>query len=299
MDFSFYPSYKILITTMLFLTYSFTIVENTILIAMIKFDVCLHTPMYFFLGSFSFLECCYTTIVIPKTLYILISDNRIIFFSSCIFQVYIFTSLGATECILLATMAYDRFIAICYPLHYMIMINRNVCILLVFCSYVIGFLSPLLPAIFISQIHFCSYRLNHFFCDVPPILQLACSNTSHIELTVSFISSVILMSSFIVIVVSYSRIVWTILVMQSKKGFQKAISTCASHLTVVFIYYGSGMYMYVRPDSHTTLETNKLVALFYAVLTPMLNPLIYSFRNNDVIMAFKRLLQFSMNHFGK
>ncbi|KAG8596902.1 hypothetical protein GDO81_002094 [Engystomops pustulosus] len=294
MNFIFDPPYKILVTTMLFLTYSFTIAENSTLIAIIQLEVSLRTPMYFFLGNFSFLECCFTTIVIPKTLYILITDNRNILCSSCIVQLYIFTSLGATECLLLATMAYDRFTAICYPLYYMIMINRNVCILLVFSSWVIGFLSPLLPAIFISQIHFCSYRLNHFFCDVPPILQLACSSTRHIELTVSLVSSVILMSSFIVIAVSYSRIAWTITAMQSKSGFQKAISTCASHLTVVFIYYGSGMYMYVRPNSHETLETNKLVALLYSVLTPILNPLIYSFRNNDVNVAFKRWFQFSL-----
>ncbi|OCU01739.1 hypothetical protein XELAEV_18007515mg [Xenopus laevis] len=183
--------------------------------------------------------------------------------------------------LLLASMAYDR---------YTVMVNNNVCILMVFCSWMCGFLAPLVPTIFVSQLDFCSNHINHFFCDVPPILQLSCSRTSHIELSSSLISSTIMISSFTVIVVSYSRIVWTVFVIPSKKGLQKTFSTCALHLAVIFIYYGSGVYMYVRPDSHKTLERNKFVALFYSVLTPMLNPIIYSFRNNDVIKAVRKCL---------
>nr|DBA22905.1 TPA: hypothetical protein GDO54_013893 [Pyxicephalus adspersus] len=290
MDFSISPLVKIIMAPVLLLTYSFTIFENLALIVIIKVNIFLHTPMYFFLANFSLLECCYTTIVIPKTLYILISDIRIIFLSNCVIQLYMFTSLGATECLLLAIMAYDRYVAICYPLHYSFRINSNLCIVFVFCSWFIGFLSPIVPSIFVSQLQFCRHRVNHFFCDIPPILQLTCSSTRHIELSVSFISSTILMSSFIVITFSYSRIFLTIISMHSRQGLQKAISTCVSHLTVVCIYYGSGIFMYVRPNAYQTLETNKLVALLYAVLTPLLNPLIYSFRNNDVKVALRSLL---------
>lgn len=290
MDFSISPLIQIILTPVLLLTYSFTIFENVILIVIIKVNVFLHTPMYFFLANFSFLECCYTTIVVPKTLYILISDIRIIFLSNCVIQVYMFTSLGATECLLLATMAYDRYVAICYPLHYSVIINSNLCTIFVFCSWFIGFISPVVPSVFISQLQLCRYRVNHFFCDIPPILQLTCSSTRHIELSVSFISSTILVSSFIVITISYSRIVGTVISIHSKQGFQKAISTCISHLMVVCIYYGSGIFMYVRPNAYKTLETNKLVALLYAVLTPALNPLIYSFRNNEVKVALRRLI---------
>ncbi|XP_053555791.1 olfactory receptor 6N2-like [Bombina bombina] len=282
---------KIWVTPALLLAYSFTVVENIVLIALVTVDSCLHTPMYFFLGHFSFLECLYTTTVIPRTLYHLISDNKVILFSTCIFQIYIFISLGATECLLLATMAYDRYAAICYPLHYSTLMKHQLCRLLVFWSWIGGFLSPLLPSVFVSQLCFCSNIINHFFCDIAPLLQLSCLRASHIELSGSLISSAILISSFIVIAVSYIQIIRGIFIMTSKTGLKKTFSTCISHFTVVCIYYGSGIYMYVRPNSQETLETNKLVSLLYAVMTPMLNPIIYSFRNNDVIKAFNRFLK--------
>ncbi|KAG8455762.1 hypothetical protein GDO86_001813 [Hymenochirus boettgeri] len=286
--FSSLPLVKMWLTPALLLVYGFTIVENVFLIVLVRVSPHLHTPMYFFLGHFSFLECWYTTTIIPKTLHILITGNTTILFTTCIAQLYVFISLGATECLFLATMAYDRYVAICYPLHYSVMIRNKLCILLVLCSWIGGFLTPVLPTVFVSKLPFCKFLINHFFCDFPALLQLSCAVTSHAKLSLSIISSTIIMGSFIVITFSYIQIVWTICVLPSKQGMQKALSTCSSHLVVVFIYYGSGIYMYVRPNSYKTLETNKLVALLYAVLTPLLNPIIYSFRNNDVIKAVGR-----------
>ncbi|XP_031762127.1 olfactory receptor 6N2-like [Xenopus tropicalis] len=284
------PLMKFWLTPALLFAYGFTIIENIFLIAVVRVDKYLQTPMYFFLGHFSFLECWYTTVIIPKTLYNLITNMTTVMFSTCILQMYLFLSLGATECLLLAAMAYDRYIAICYPLHYSIMISHHLCLLLVCLSWLGGFIAAVVPVILISKIHFCSFRINHFFCDFPPMMQLSCFRRIYIELTVSFISSTVMMSSFTVILFSYIKIIITIFFIPSNRGLHKTFSTCASHLAVVSIYYASGAFMYARPNAQKTVETNKLVALFYSVITPMLNPIIYSFRNSNVLQAMRRFL---------
>ncbi|OCU01738.1 hypothetical protein XELAEV_18007514mg [Xenopus laevis] len=288
--FSSLPLMKFWLTPALMFAYSFTIIENIFLITLVRVDNSLQTPKYFFLEHFSFLECCYTTVIIPKTLYNLITNMTTVRFSTCILQLYLFLSLGATECLLLAAMAYDRYIAICYPLHYSVMISHHMCLLLVCFSWLGGFLAAAVPVILISQIQFCSLRINYFFCDIPPIMQLSCCRIIYIEFTISFISSTVLMSSFTVILISYIQIIITIFIIPSNRGLHKTFSTCASHLAVVSIYYASGAFMYARPNAQETVETNKLVALFYVVITPMLNPIIYSFRNSNVLQAMRQFL---------
>ncbi|XP_074838539.1 olfactory receptor 10A7-like [Carettochelys insculpta] len=271
--------------------YSLTLLGN-LLIIIITLDPALHIPMYFFLRVLSFLEICYTSVTIPKMLVNFLSDDKSISYTGCAAQVFFMLFLGITECLLLATMAYDRYMAICNPLRYRIIVNRKVCLSLAILSWLGGNVLALIQAIWVFHLPFRgSNQINYFFCDIPPLIKLACSDTSIYELQMFTITMLCNFTPFCLILVSYVVIISTILKMASAEGRQKAFSTCSSHLIVVTLYYGSSCLIYLRPKSMNTLESSKVLGLVYTTMTPILNPIIYSLRNKEVKEALRRLFR--------
>nr|XP_033779151.1 olfactory receptor 6F1-like [Geotrypetes seraphini] len=271
--------------------YLLTIMGNLVIIMLVWTDIHLHTPMYFFLGNFSFMEIWYITVTIPKTMANIAMDMKTIQFAACITQYYFFFSLAATELLLLAVMAFDRYLAICNPLRYSTIMSNSICVQLSLSCWLGGFLCILPSVIPIALLQFCGpYIINHFFCDGPPLLKLSCIDTYLIELINFILALSTIMISFVLTLISYIFIVSTILRIPSTTGRHKAFSTCSSHLTVVLIFYGTLIFMYVRPKAMNALELNKAVAVFYTFVTPVLNPLIYSFRNKEVKVALKKAI---------
>ncbi|XP_006268379.1 olfactory receptor 6M1-like [Alligator mississippiensis] len=271
--------------------YLLSVTGNIIIIMTLKMDTQLHTPMYFFLGNLSFLDVGYTTVTVPKLLSILLTGVRTIPFAGCLLQSYFFFFLGTAECFLLAVMAYDRYIAICYPLRYSVIMSQKVCVLLIIGSWVGGCMAPLVAAFLVISLPFCGPNIvNHFFCDIPPLLKLACVDTSITQKVIFLLSALVILGTFLSTVVSYLYIVITILRISSSEGRHKAFSTCASHLTVVSLYYGTVIFMYVSPTTRSSFNMNKIVAVVYSVVTPTLNPMIYSLRNQDMKKALKKIL---------
>ncbi|XP_044522420.1 olfactory receptor 6M1 [Gracilinanus agilis] len=266
----------------LLLTYMLTIAGNIVIISLIWTDYRLHTPMYFFLSNLSFLDILFTTVIAPKLLSCLLNERKTISFAGCITQTYFYFFLGTVEFILLAVMSFDRYVAICNPLRYTIIMNSRVCLLLVLGCWVGAFLSVLCPTIVVSRLPYCNKEISHFFCDIAPLLQVACTDTHLIEIINFLLSSVVVLSSLVLTIVSYSYIISTILRIPSAQGRQKAFSTCVSHITVVSIAYGSSIFMYVRPNQSYSLDFDKVTAVFTTVVTPLLNPFIYSLRNEKV-----------------
>ena len=277
----------------MFLTvYLLSLMGNTLIIFIVLMDSTLQTPMYIFLGNLSFLEIWYTTVTVPKLLATCLSQVVTISVSGCITQYYFFFSMGATECILLAVMAYDRYVAICSPLRYSFLMNFQVCLQFSAGSWIGGFIAPLLPTILISYLNFCGpQKINHFFCDSEPIFQLSCSDTFLVEALGYTCTSVVILSSFLLTMSSYGHIVVTIIKLSSREARKKTFSTCASHLTVVTIYYGTIIFAYVRPPAKHNFTMGKVVSVFYCVVTPLLNPLVYILRNKDVKKAFRKVLE--------
>ncbi|XP_019292695.2 olfactory receptor 6F1-like [Panthera pardus] len=276
----------------IFLTvYLLSLMGNTLIIFIVLTDVTLQTPMYIFLGNLSFLEIWYTTATVPKLLATCLAQVVTISVFGCITQYYFFFSMGATECILLAVMAYDRYLAICSPLRYSVLMSLRVCLQFSAGSWIGGFIAPLLPTILISHLSFCGpQKINHFFCDSDPIFKLSCSDTFLVEALGYTCSSVVILSSFLLTMSSYGHIVVTIIRLSSREARKKTFSTCASHLTVVSIYYATIIFAYVRPPAKYNFTIGKVISVFYCVVTPLVNPLIYTLRNKDVKKAFRKLL---------
>ncbi|XP_051022693.1 olfactory receptor 10AG1-like [Acomys russatus] len=270
--------------------YMIILLGNGIIILITRVEPALQTPMYFFISNFSLLEICYVSVTLPRMLMDLFTLKGNIPFFACATQMCLFLILGATECFLLAVMAYDRYVAICNPLHYPVVMSHKVCTQLVVASWVIGIPIQVGQTYQILSLPFCdSNQINHFFCDIPPLLKLACGDIFVNELVV-FISAVLIVTvPFMLILVSYSRIISTILKLPSNTGRAKAFSTCSSHLIVVFLFYGSASITYLKPKSNKHEGIDKLLSLFYTILTPMFNPLIYSLRNRDVTGALRKL----------
>ncbi|KAM9658898.1 olfactory receptor 10AG1-like [Trichechus inunguis] len=271
--------------------YIIILMSNGTIFLITKMDPALQSPMYFFLSHFSFLEICYVSATLPKMLLNLGTQRRRISLVACATQMWFFLMFGGTECFLLAVMAYDRYVAICNPLHYPLVMNHRVCIQLVTGSWTIGI--PIMTAhtYQISSLPFCgSKQINHFFCDIPPILKLACGDTFVNEMLVYINSVLFAMVPFLLILGSYSKIISTILKLPSATSQAKAFSTCSSHLMVVVVFFGSAIITYLRPNTRHSEETDKVLSLFYTILTPMFNPMIYSLRNKDVIMVLRKLL---------
>ncbi|XP_035578998.1 olfactory receptor 6M1-like [Zalophus californianus] len=273
---------QISLFVVLLFTYMLTLTGNTAIISLIWADNRLQTPMYFFLSNLSFLDISYTTSVTPKLLACLLEDKKTISFAGCITQIYFFFFLGTVEFILLAVMSFDRYVAICNPLRYTIIMNGRVCLLLVLGCWVGAFFSVLCPIIVVSRLPYCYREISHFFCDIAPLLQAACIDTHFIEMISFLLSSLVLLTSLVFTTVSYTYIISTILHIPSAQGRQKAFSTCASHITVVSIAYGSNIFMYVRPSQSHSLEFDKVTAVMTIMVTPLLNPFIYSLRNEKV-----------------
>ncbi|PKK17475.1 olfactory receptor 11L1 [Columba livia] len=278
---------QILLFTVFLVIYTLTILGNITIISVVTLEPRLHLPMYKFLKNLSFLEVCYTTTVVPKTLANLLAKRKSISFSGCMAQLYYFISLGATECYLLAVMAYDRYVAVCEPLHYGVVMTAESYTCLAMGCWVTGVFTGFLPCLMVSRLRFCSDNLiNHFFCDIPPLLKLSCSDTTVTEAVIFILSFLVLASCFLLTLVSYLLIILSILKIPSASGKRITFSTCSSHLMVVTIYYGTMISMYVRPSYNLSSEINKAVSVLYTVVTPLLNPVIYSLRNK----AFKKAL---------
>ncbi|XP_010600495.3 olfactory receptor 10AG1-like [Loxodonta africana] len=273
------------------ITYIIILMSNGTIFLIIKMDPALQSPMYFFLANFSFLEICYVSATLPRMLMNLGTQRRRISVVACATQMCFALIFGGTECLLLAVMAYDLYMAICNPLHYPLFMNNRVCILLATGSWTIGIPVMIGRTYQIFSLPFCrSKQINHFFCDISPILKLACGDTFVNEMLVDTVAVLFVMVPFLLILGSYSKIVSIILKLPSGTSRGKAFSTCSSHLMVVMLFFGSGIIAYLRPNSRHSEENDKVLSLFYAILTPMLNPLIYSLRNKDVIMALRKLL---------
>ncbi|XP_063312505.1 olfactory receptor 6B1-like [Pelobates fuscus] len=274
---------------LLFITYLITLLSNTGIIILICRERSLHTPMYYYLCVFALLETFYVSVIVPKILATITPHGRIISFLCCITQLFFFFFLSSTECFLLGVMAFDRYLAICYPLRYSSLMNSNMCRNLTLSSWCGGFVTIFPSIVLISQLPFCgSNFINHFFCDSPPVLQLSCADTYLIDLLDFICSSMVIVSSFSITLISYLYIIVAVLKIPTTKGRTKAFSTCGSHLIVVLVYYGTVTFMYVRPKVGYTFTLNRVIAVFYTVITPILNPIIYCLRNKEVIKAFKK-----------
>ncbi|XP_069492323.1 olfactory receptor 6N2-like [Ambystoma mexicanum] len=282
-------SYNTLLFVLLFLVYALTITGNVVIFLVIRLDARLHTPMYFFVSVLAFIEIWYTAVTIPKMLANLLTDRKTISFNGCLLQTYFFHSLGATECYLLTVMAYDRYLAICNPLRYPSIMTTKLCIRLAMGCWACGFMCPVTEVILISQLPFCGPNIiPHIFCDFPPLLSLACTDTS-INVLVDFaINAFIILVTFLFIMLSYVKIIITIMKIKTSKGRIKAFSTCVAHLTVVLAFFTCIIFMYVRLTKSYSLYYDRLLAVIYSVLTPLLNPLIYSLRNQEIREALKR-----------
>ena len=268
--------------------YATSMVGNIGMILLIKTDSRLRTPMYFFLQNLAFVDICYTSAITPKMLQNFIVENISVSFRGCVIQLLVYATFATSDCYLLATMAVDRYVAICNPLQYPIVMSRRACIHLVTGSYIMGSINASVHTGFTFSLSFCnSNTINHFFCDVPPILALSCSNTDINVMLLAVFVGFNLMFTVLVVIFSYTYIIATILKMSSTTGRKKAFSTCASHLTAVTMFYGTLSYMYLQPHSSNFQENMKVASVCYGVVIPMLNPLIYSLRNKEVKEALK------------
>lgn len=272
------------------LIYTFTITGN-LLFFIATVHPNLHMPMYFFLRVLSFLDVSTASIVVPKMLVNFLSEERRISYMGCATQLYFVIFLGATECYLLAAMAYDRYVAICNPLRYAIIMNSRACFFLVLLSCASGNVVSVVQTVWVFTLPFCGpNKINYFFCDIPPIIMLSCTDTSFYEKQTITATVLVIFTPFCLILVSYACIISSILKISSAEGRCKTFSTCFSHLIVVTLYYGSGTLIYLQPKSSNSQDTKKIIALFYTVIIPTLNPLIYSLRNKEVKGALVKII---------
>ncbi|XP_048373352.1 olfactory receptor 5V1-like [Sphaerodactylus townsendi] len=278
----------------LFLTmYTICLLGNLLIIAVVLLNQALHTPMYFFLGNLSFLDVCYISVTVPKMLADICVESPSISFMGCAAQMYFLVTLVGTEGFLLASMALDRFFAICRPLSYTQFMNKWTCLQMATISWICGLLNASLHTTLTFHLSYCRTNgISHFFCDIPPLLSISCSDTSVNEVALFTAGVFVGLSPFCFTLVSYAFILHAILSNQQKRQGHKAISTCVSHLAVVILFYGSGIFTYFRPTSSYSLERDQLVGVLYNILTPTLNPLIYSLRNKEVKLGMRRLMTF-------
>uniref|UniRef100_A0A8D0ZS44 Olfactory receptor n=1 Tax=Sus scrofa TaxID=9823 RepID=A0A8D0ZS44_PIG len=300
LGFSDSPKFKIVLFAVFLGIYLLTVVWNVGLILLIRMDSCLHTPMYFFLSNLSFLDFCYVTSTTPQMLSSFFQQPEFISFTGCALQYFFFSSLGLTECCLLAAMAYDRYAAVCNPLLYAAVMSPTLCVQMLVGVYITGILGSLIQLCALLQLNFCGPNIiNHFFCDLPQLLVLSCSETFFLQVMKFAIAVIFGMTSVLIIMISYSYIIAAILKISSVEGRSKAFNTCASHLTVVTLFFGSGLFVYMHPSANNALGYDKTASVFYTVVTPMVNPLIYSLRNKEIKDALKRCKKRMFSHCHK
>ncbi|KAM5145485.1 olfactory receptor 5A2-like [Mantella aurantiaca] len=279
--------------------YLITLIGNTIVLTAIISSNCLHTPMYFFLANLSVLEMCYTNVTVPNILNNIISKSNIISFWACICQVYLFTLCATTECVLLAIMAYDRYVAICIPLRYRIIISRALCLQLTATAWASGIANSIIQSLPTSLLPYCGLnKINRLYCEVQPLLQLSCSDAYINKILTSVSATVFGVGFMTFILVTYVFIISAILRIPSLSGRMKAFSTCSSHITVVTMYYGALIFMYMRPTSIDSQRMDSVVSAIYCMVIPVLNPIIYSLRNKEVKRAIKKIV-LSNTKYGK
>ncbi|XP_025775984.1 olfactory receptor 2T29-like [Puma concolor] len=280
-----------LLCVVIFVVFLMALSGNTMLILLIHYDVHLHNPMYFFITQLSLMDVMYISVTVPKMLMDQVMGVNKISAPECGMQMFLYLTLVGSEFFLLAAMAYDRYVAICHPLRYPILMNHRVCLILVSSCWLLGSVDGFMLTPVTMTFPFCRSReIHHFFCEVPAVMKLSCSDTSIYETLMYLCCVLMLLIPVTIISSSYSFILFTIHRMKSAEGRKKAFATCSSHMTVVILFYGAAMYTYMLPNSYHTPENDMIVSVFYTILTPVLNPLIYSLRNKDVTKALKKML---------
>ncbi|XP_057605336.1 olfactory receptor 2AG1-like [Hippopotamus amphibius kiboko] len=271
--------------------YMLALTSNGLLLLVITMDARLHVPMYLLLSQLSLMDLMLASVVIPKTLVDYLRGENAISFEGCALQMFLVLMLGGAEGLLLAFMAYDRYVAICHPLNYMVLMRPRICWLMMATSWMVAFLNSVIQTSYTMHFPFCMSReIRHLLCEIPHLLRLACADTSRYEFMVYVAGSVFLMPTLVSILASYTFVLVAVLHLSPGEGRQKALITCSSHLTVVGMYYGAAMFMYIQPSSHHSPQQDNILSVFYVIVTPVLNPLIYSLRNKEVMVAFRRLL---------
>lgn len=286
------PELQIILFLLFLMLYGMILIGNIGLMLLIRTDSHLQTPMYFFLSNLSFVDLCYSSVIVPNMLVNFLSSKKSISYLGCALQFYFFCTFADTESFILAAMAYDRYVAICNPLLYTVAMSKSLCTWLIVLSYVGGNMSSLVHTSFAFILKYCDKNIiNHFFCDLPPLLKLSCTDTSINEWLLSTYGSSVEIICFFIIIISYFFILLSVLKIRSTSGRKKTFSTCASHLTSVAIYQGTLLFIYSRPSSLYSPNTDKIISVFYTIIIPVLNPLIYSLRNKDVKDAAKKALR--------
>ncbi|XP_012506275.1 PREDICTED: olfactory receptor 2G2-like [Propithecus coquereli] len=272
--------------------YLMTLLGNTAIILVSLLDTKLHTPMYFFLSHLSFLDLCFTSSIIPQLLVNLGGSDKSITYGGCVVQLYVSLALGSTECVLLAVMSYDRYVAVCRPLYYTFVMHPRLCHTLASMAWLSGVATTLVQSTLTLKLPFCGHRqVDHFFCEVPVLIKLACVDTTFNQAELFVASVLFLVLPLSLILISYGYIAQAILRVRSAMGQRKAFGTCSSHLIVIIVFYGTIIFMYLQPAKRRSKDQGKFVSIFYTVVTPMLNPLIYTLRNKEVKAALKKVLR--------
>ncbi|XP_052615145.1 olfactory receptor 2AK2-like [Peromyscus californicus insignis] len=284
-----YGQMDTLLFTVITILFAVALIGNITLVHLIRLDRRLHTPMYFLLSQLSIIDMMYISTTVPKMAANFLSGTKTISFLGCEIQTFVFLSLGGSEALLLGFMSYDRYIAICRPLHYPVLMSRKICCSMVACAWSSSSVNALVHTLYAFQLPFCGSRIvNHFFCEIPSLLPLVCEDTSQYEHTILMSGLVILLLPFLAILASYARVLVVVFQMRSGKGQSRAVSTCSSHLTVASLFYATTLSTYTQPHSLHSPARDKVVAVLYSIVTPVLNPFIYSLRNKEVMGALKR-----------
>ncbi|XP_002713919.2 olfactory receptor 2Y1-like [Oryctolagus cuniculus] len=288
--FSDWPQLEVFLFVFILIFYFLTLIGNTSIIALYQLDIRLHMPMYFFLCHLSFLDLCYITSTVPQLLINLHKLDQTISYGRCVAQLFIFLALASTECLLLVVMAFDRYAAVCHPLQYASIVHPHLCQTMAIISWLGGFINSLIQTGLMMALPLCGHQLNHFFCEMPAFLKLACEDTDGTEAKMFVARGIILVIPALLILGSYVCIAQAVLKVKSMSRRKKAFGTCGSHLLVVSFFYGSAIYTYLQPIHSYSESEGKFVALFYTIITPILNPLIYTLRNKDIKEALSKVL---------
>ncbi|XP_004469362.2 olfactory receptor 8A1 [Dasypus novemcinctus] len=271
--------------------YAVTMVGNLGMITLICLNSQLHSPMYFFLSNLSLVDMCYSSVITPKMLVNFVSEKNTISYAGCMLQLYFFLVFVIAECYMLTVMAYDRYVAICRPLLYNIIMSHQVCSLLVAAVYIMALIGSTIETVLMLKLSYCEHLISHYFCDILPLMKLSCTSTYDVEVVVFFLAGFNIVVTSLTVLVSYVFILSSILHISTKEGRSKAFGTCSSHLAAVGMFYGSTAFMYLKPSTASSLAQENVASVFYTTVIPMLNPLIYSLRNKEVKAAIQKTVQ--------